>query len=237
MAEKPALRMKSKVEIVYRGVKEAILDNALPPGTKLPEDSVGEGFGVSRTIARSALSQLAVEGLVDMQHNRRAMVASPSLDEARGVFAVRRGLERMAAEMLAANFTSAQAGILSAHVDRELSVREKDTAASVRLAGEFHHLIAEMTGNALLQRYLSEVISRCSLILAIYGRPHSSDCAVNEHRQLIQALQQHDAPTAVQLMDDHLGAVVQRALLEPSAQREHDLKGILATYAKPVKEQ
>ena len=39
-----------------------------------------------------------------------------------------------------------------------------------------------MTGSPVLTRYVSEVASRCGLILALYSRPHSSECAVSEHR-------------------------------------------------------
>ncbi len=49
--------------------------------------------------------------------------------------------------------------------------------------------------------------SRCSLILALYGRPHSSDCAVNEHQLVIEALVRGDADSAVRIMDEHLAAV------------------------------
>ena len=38
------------------------------------------------------------------------------------------------------------------------------------------------------------MVSRCSLILALYGRPHSSDCAVNEHREIIAALARAATP-------------------------------------------
>ncbi len=45
-----------------------------------------------------------------------------------------------------------------------------------------------MTGSPVLARYVSEVASRCGLILALYSRPHSSECAVSEHRAIIAAL-------------------------------------------------
>ncbi|ODN65768.1 FCD domain protein [Methylobrevis pamukkalensis] len=92
--------------------------------------------------------------------------------------------------------------------------------------------LGEMSGNRLLERYLGEVVSRCSLILALYGRPHSSDCAVNEHSQIIEALRSGDAEAAIKLMDHHIGAVEKRALIEdaPTA----DLSGVLAHYAAPL---
>ena len=60
-------RGKSRGEAVYQGLRRAIIEAALRPGTKLPEDAVGESFGVSRTIMRSVLARLASEGLVTQQ--------------------------------------------------------------------------------------------------------------------------------------------------------------------------
>ena len=50
-----------------------------------------------------------------------------------------------------------------------------------------------MTGSPVIARYVSELSSRCGLILALYSRPHSSECAVNEHRAVIAALAAGDA--------------------------------------------
>jgi DNA-binding GntR family transcriptional regulator len=88
-----------------------------------------------------------------------------------------------------------------------------------------------MAGNSLLRRYLSEVVSRCSLILALYGRPHSADCAVNEHREIVAALRAGDAATAIKIMDHHLGAVEQRALLDQGRDAAFDLGAVLSRYA------
>jgi DNA-binding GntR family transcriptional regulator len=221
----PVLRAQS----VYRALRRAIIEQALKPGVKLPEDSIGEQLGVSRTLVREALGRLAVEGLVELKPNRGASVAYPTLEEARDVFDVRRSLERLVAESLAGRLTAAQAAELEAHVRQEEQAHGQDGPESIRLAGEFHIRLAEMTGNALLLRYVQEVSSRCSLILAIYGRPHSSECAVSEHRQLIEALRAGDAARAAELMDHHLRAVVTRALLTPRVER--DIRDVLAPYA------
>lgn len=219
----------SRAPAVYRALRRAILEQALRPGVKLPEDSIGERFGVSRTLVREALSRLAIEGLVELKPNRGASVAYPTLEEARDVFAVRCGLEKLVVEALAGNLTPPQIDTLEDHVRREEEVHGRDGPESIRLAGEFHILLADMTGNALLSRYVQEVSSRCSLILAIYGRPHSSECAVSEHRQLITALIKGDSQRAQRLMDEHLRAVALRALLEPRVDK--DIRDALAPYA------
>jgi DNA-binding GntR family transcriptional regulator len=214
---------------VYRALRKAILEQALSPGMKLPEDAIGDRLGVSRTLVREALGRLALEGLVELKPNRGASVAYPTLEEARDVFDVRRGLERLVAETLAGRLTNAQAEALAAHVRQEEAAHGRDGHESIRLAGEFHIMLADMTGNAILARYVQEVSSRCSLILAIYGRPHSSECAVSEHRQLIEALQQGDGRRAADLMDHHLQAVVARALISPRTDK--DIRDLLGPYA------
>ena len=79
----------SRSGAVYRALKRAIIEQALTPGTKLPEDSIGERLGVSRTLVREALLRLDSEGLVELRPNRGACVAQPSLEDGQDIFAVR----------------------------------------------------------------------------------------------------------------------------------------------------
>ncbi len=219
-----------RVLAVYRTLRRAILEGALRPSMKLPEDSIGEQLGVSRTLVREAFSRLAIEGLLELKPNRGAFVANPSLEEARDVFEVRNALERQVVANLAGRLTAQQIATLEHHVKLENDSQGRDGPESIRLAGEFHILLAEMTGNDLLNRYVQEVSSRCSLILAIYGRPHSSECAVSEHRQLIEALKSGDTIQAETVMHHHLESVASRALLE--RRPKQDISTLLAPFAR-----
>lgn len=220
----------SRADMVYRALRHAIIEQALAPGSKLPEDAIGEQFGVSRTLVREALARLEAEGLVTLRRNRGAAVAYPSLEEARDVFTVRRAMEMLAVELLCGQLREHDIARLEAHLASEEDARHRGGAESIRLAGEFHLLLAELTGNALLNRYVNELASRCSLILAIYGRPHSAECAVQEHRQLIDALREGDIARCRALMDEHLAAVMDRALLNRPPPR--DVRDVLARYAQ-----
>jgi len=229
------MRLSQKADVAYLALRQAIMEQALTPGTKLPEDPLAEQFQVSRTLVRAALARLASEGLIEMGNKRTATVAQPSLDEARAVFEVRRCLEAEAVRLVCARWQPAWRAPLQAHVAQEQAAAAAgQTNVSIRLAGEFHVLLAEMAGNPLLSRYLSEVATRCSLILAVYGRPHSSDCAIAEHLALIDALAERDANRAVSLMCAHLEGIEQRALLTRIVRDDQDLGSILSRYAKAV---
>lgn len=69
-ARQPGARAQS----VYKALRRAIIEQALKPGMKLPEDSIGEQLGVSRTLVREAFGRLAVEGLVELKPDRKSVV-------------------------------------------------------------------------------------------------------------------------------------------------------------------
>lgn len=221
----------SRSDLAYDALRQAIIEQALTPGARLPEDELGRHFGMSRTLARAVLARLQGEGLVETAHKKTARVACPSLEEARAVFEVRRALEREVVRLVVRRWTPAFGAELEGHVREEEAARQRqDVRLSIRLAGEFHLRLAAMAGNALLQRYVSETVSRCSLILALHGRPHSSECGIHEHRQVIEALRTGKEDEAARLMDHHVGAVEARALIQ-EAERAPDLGEILARYA------
>ena len=95
--------------------------------------------------------QLAAEGLVELRRNRGAAVATPSWDEARDMFDVRLGLERLVVSRLAGRLTRGPDQARSnRHVDEEERARGNNEPLSIRLATEFHILLAEMTGSPVL---------------------------------------------------------------------------------------
>ncbi|MEQ8322132.1 MAG: GntR family transcriptional regulator [Rhodospirillales bacterium] len=216
---------------IVRALRSAIIEQAISPGTRLPEDMIGERFGVSRTIVRSALGQLASEGLVEQRRNRGAIVAEPSWNEARDTFDLRLALEELVVSRLAGALHPDQIAALDAHVDEEDRAQNLDEPHSIRLAGEFHVMLAEFTGSEVLTQYMRELASRCCLMLALYSRPHSSECGVTEHRELVELLKRGNQHELVRAMRQHLGGVIERALIHPPKREDRDIGDILTAYA------
>jgi DNA-binding GntR family transcriptional regulator len=228
-------RSSPRVEIAYEALRRAIIEQALLPGSKLPEDQLGIHFGISRTLVRAVLGRLHIVGLVDALPKRTVTVARPTLEEAKDIFEVRRVLEREAVRLAISRWRSAFGAELEGHVREEESAKvARDDRMSIRLAGEFHIKLAGMSGNRVLERSLAELVSRCSLILAAYGRPHSSECAISEHSEIIRALRDGDASTAAALMDNHIGSVERRAVIDGSHGTTANLSEILARYSLAI---
>ena len=215
---------------VYDSLRRAIIEQALKPGVKLPEDSIGETFGVSRTVVRNALVRLDAEGLVQIQPNRGASVAEPTVEEAYDIFDMRQCLEREVMQRLCAMDPAPIVKALKAHLAEEAAALGKDHTRSIRLAGEFHILLSELTGSPILARYVDEIVSRCSLILARFAQVHSAECGVEEHAGIINAIAEGDADKAIGFMQKHLHGVQDRALLNRADSSGDNVGEILSRY-------
>lgn len=200
---------------IYRVIANAIFEQRLPSGTKLPEDSLGDIFSVSRTVVRKVLFRLASEKLVDIRPNRGAMVASPSVEEARDVFQARRVVEAASVEVAMARMTSEQHERLARLVEKDHAAHQDQARRNwIRYSGAFHLEIAEIAGNQVLKTFLKELIGRTSLIIGLYEPMQHTVCTYDEHTELLEALTGTDIPAGVTAMVDHLNACEQRLGLE-----------------------
>ena len=195
-------------ERIYRDIADAIVDHRIPPGTSLPEDTLAGAFGVSRTVVRKALLRLGHERLVELRPNRGAMVARPSVEEARAVFEARRVVEAAIIDAAVARAPAAALAGLHAHLALERAAEQDgDRHTLIRLSGDFHRALAAAAGNDVLSVFVAELVSRSSLILALYQRRTSPPCSHLEHADVLEAVARRDAATARTRMAEHLGHV------------------------------
>lgn len=196
-------------DAIYEKLLTAIFEHRLPPGMKLGEEGLARIFGVSRARIRSVLPRLAHEGVVRLEPNRGAFVAQPTVEEARDVFETRRILEPAIVHKLALDHDARRdVAPLRQHVAAEAKARAQgDTRAIVRLSGEFHILLAERAGNALLAKSMRELASLTCLIIALYDKPSVPSCLGEEHGQIVDALAAGDGERAARLMLEHLNHV------------------------------
>ncbi len=195
----------SSTRHIVESLTRAIVEHRLHPGTKLAEQKLADHFGVSRTLVRQALFQLAQNRLIRLEPARGAFVATPSVDEARQVFAVRRMLETEMTRAFVRAVTPAKIRALKAHVAEEKkAVDNQDVPGRTELLGDFHVRMAELMGNQVLAELLGELISRCALITLMYQSAHAAGHSHDEHAAIVRALADKDEATAVRLMDEHL---------------------------------
>ena len=205
-ADAPVARSAGGTDIsIHREIWSAIIDHRIPPGTPLPEDALSSAFGVSRTIVRKVLQRLSHERLVDLVPNKGATVAKPSNDEAKQVFDARRAIERAVVERVVAQARDQDITALFDLVEEEkLAFDGDDKRRRLTLSGEFHRRLARLSKNDVLASIVNELVSRTSLIIALYELPGAVPCSHSEHLEIIDAVRRRDAKKAIQYMDHHL---------------------------------
>ena len=211
---------ETRAAFIHASIRRAVLEQKLAPGTRLPEDQVGGLFGASRTLVRAALQRLEHDGIVTVTRNRGAFVASPSVEEARQVFEARRLVESVTVARAAARIEAAETDALEDVLARgAAAMLGGDRGTAIRLSGEFHLSIGTSARQAVLHGFLVELVSRSSLVIALYGRGYHSACGDDEHRQLLAALCNRDPDAAARLMATHLDHIEADLDLNPLRDR------------------
>ncbi|MFU0507648.1 GntR family transcriptional regulator [Pseudaminobacter sp. NGMCC 1.201702] len=226
------LEARNNAQHVYDALTSAIVEQALAPETKLPEELICKQFGVSRHIVRSAFQMLAADGLVDIRQNRGATVAKPSFEHGMDVLRIRMELEDVVVRYLAGNLNKAQAAQLRESINKEHEYIHIDHALYMRHAYGFHRSLARMTESKILIRYLDPLLSQSSLVLYLYGRPRWTKCNADEHLEIVSALEAGQEAKACKLMRNHLEAMFQRAFSDTAKDETTSLIDVLERYAK-----
>lgn len=190
---------------IYERVYAAISERQLLPGTKLSEERLASAFHVSRTRIREVLFRLSQELIVELHPNRGAFIASPTREDMRNVFQVRRALERGVVTGLCEETSSSSMAVLHRHLGEEAQARAQgDRTALAKLTGEFHLRLADATGNRLFTDNLRRLIALTGLIITQHGALDSSACADHEHGDIVKAIESGDGQEAARLMQEHL---------------------------------
>lgn len=201
----PSTRAQPSVDTIYQRILAAIIEHRLPPGTKLGEERIAKAFGVSRTQIRQVIERLAHDNIVTTQPNRGAFVSSPTVEEAREVFAARQLIEPDLIRQAIRRAKAADVRRLREHVQKELDARTADDKrAVIRLSGEFHQLIAEIAGNRYLAKTMRELETLTCLVIILYDAPNMPACPYHEHSDLVNLIEARDEERAASFMVEHL---------------------------------
>ncbi len=192
-------------EQIYPRLFDAILEQRLPPGSALPEQALGDAFGVSRTVIRRVLGRLSDQQVIVQRPSHTAHLAAPDPQQARQVLSARRLAETTLISLATQRSRPAQIRQLRQLVERERQHHEQgERCTAIRLGGEFHLKLAQMADNAPLARFLNGLVPMTSLIIARYESHACDHCAWQEHAAIIDAVEEGDGEAALALMHQHL---------------------------------
>jgi DNA-binding GntR family transcriptional regulator len=192
--------------VVTTRLRDLIIEGLIPPRARLNERVLCEQLQVSRTPLREALKVLAAEGLVELLPNRGAMVTPLSVAEIDHVFEVLGPLEGLSGELACARITSEQfAEIRALHFEMLLHHSRADRTEYFRCNQAIHQRINRAAGNPVLQANYGALNARVYRARYFANLTQDRwDKAVDEHRQMIEALERRDAARLRRILEVHL---------------------------------
>jgi DNA-binding GntR family transcriptional regulator len=200
VAAAPIEMSDTATQRIYDAIYAAILERRLAPGAWLRETELAQSFDVSRTVVRQALHRLAQDQVIEQHHNRGARVPEPQREQARHVFDARRVIECEVARQLAGRLTAGQVKRLRGLVAAEAkALAQRKRPDAIRLSGEFHRVLAQMSGNPVFVRLIEGLLPTTSLLMALYQTQGHPGCVAHRHVELIDALQNSGARAATEM--------------------------------------
>lgn len=178
-------------ERVYESLRDAILRGALPPGTRIIEETLAQQLEVSRAPLRQALLLLKGEGLLVGESTRTTRVVSLDLESIRELHMLRVLLESVACQHAAIHITSEEIAEIEHILDEMQTASESgDRQAVARLDYAFHQAVC----NASRLPRLVEMWERQHVLVRLWlnmvGDTLSEhhDHIAARHRQILDAV-------------------------------------------------
>jgi GntR family transcriptional regulator, sialic acid-inducible nan operon repressor len=222
--EYPAVQRRRLSDAVFEHLLGGIKDGSFSPGDALPsERTLMKSVGVGRPAVRQALQALERMGLIQIRHGERARVSEPSfglmiegmgetmhhllvhspaslehLKEARATF------EREMARIAARKRTDGDIARLRETVaDQEAAM--SDPARFRMLDGRFHRDVAGISGNPIWPAVSEALFGWLSQFhVDLVAVPGLERLTLDEHRQILDAIERRVPDAAGQAMADHL---------------------------------
>ena len=200
------LRRASMHEEVATRLRSMVFERQLAPGQWIDELGLAREWQISRTPLREALKVLAAEGLVTSVPRQGSRVTEMSEDDADELFPVMALLEgRCAFEAVRKASDADVKGLRRLHDVLEKHAAAHNIDGYYRANHDFHTRVQSLAGNRWLDRATNELRRFLRLLR---GRqlnwPGRMAASINEHRVLIDAIEQRDASRAERVMHDHL---------------------------------
>lgn len=183
---------------VFSILRKAILDKKLEPGQRLVERNIAEQLGISRTPVREAIRKLELERLVTYIPRKGVVVTGFTKDDIVEILLIRTSLEALICSLAAAKITPREVERLESLSKQIIDEHSKGNfKKSNQLNDKFHELIYRTAESPRLYNFLDTLREYISAFTqAAYSKPGRPEQAWLEHKEIIEALGNHDSAEA-----------------------------------------
>ncbi|MBZ9775763.1 GntR family transcriptional regulator [Mesorhizobium sp. CO1-1-8] len=223
--------MSGRSQTIAETLTRAIIDHRLVPGCKLGERELAEIFDVSRIVVRQALIRLADDGLAQIERNRGAFVARPSMQEALEIYDALTLVEQGVAAQLSDRLGPAGWAELRHHVERQRqAVAAGNDALADVLGQEFHTVFVRLSRNKVMQEIHAQLVRRTTLLRSLITADFDYCNLLDDHSRVVDLLEKGRLKQAMDLIDTHHRAVVRGYIMDREVFPEMTPAEALAPY-------
>ncbi|WP_421696382.1 GntR family transcriptional regulator [Aestuariivirga sp.] len=193
---------------IYPVVRGLILTGVIKPGEVIDEKAIAAQLHVSRTPVREAVKRLSDEHLVDVVAQSATRAARMDRHEIEESFLIRRALEMESAAQAATRMGQEHADLLHDILSRhERAVERRHFIEAIAQDDAFHHAISDISNLPRLWGTIEiskAQLDRCRHLML--PRAGQAEATLEQHREIIRALNSHDPAKAAAAMKAHLDA-------------------------------
>lgn len=218
MSLEPIKKSVTLKEQAYTSIKQAIYSNQLKPGSPLTEEQLSTTLSISRTPIRSALQQLVFEKLATADSTGHIYVSKISEKDVHDITILRLNLEPLAMDLVEFPIPSENIQHLKDLTEQQNNLFKDGSDNNIRFAEldcDFHSYLAQICDNSLLIETVQKINAMMIRILVLSGTLDSyKKKAVEEHKLIIQYLEQGQKEFAKVALQEHIKNVGNRMLPE-----------------------
>ncbi|MBW2443299.1 MAG: GntR family transcriptional regulator [Deltaproteobacteria bacterium] len=200
------IKTKNISEQAYLHIRETLLHSDVYVGQKILHNDLGHKLGISHTPLREAMFRLAAEGLLEHENYKGFSISAISLDEAREIYETREVIEPPMAAKAAGAMTPEKSVAFKKILEqyRRLLAEPYDRRRLL-IDKKLHMQIAKLAGNKILVQTLNLICDKL-IFKSLFEKisPERGQKIVDEHSQILRALDKKDGQKAAELMQKHL---------------------------------
>jgi DNA-binding GntR family transcriptional regulator len=198
---------KSLAAIVAQRLREAIVDGEFALGAMIPEETLAQQFGVSRTPVREALNQLQLLGLVVIKPQRGSYVFEADAADVAALSEFRCVMEPRAAELAWRHDRAATVVALRAAIDEMDAARKgRDAVRYSRADTQLHEAFFAHCGNPYIQAGYAHAGTRIAALRTHLSAPADvlRPRGHEQHQRLLALFKAGDFGAFEALMREHV---------------------------------
>lgn len=205
----------------FDSIKADIISGQLAQGTKIVESDLALKYGISRGPLREAIHRLERIKLIVRVPHAGSRVITLDIKMMQDIYTAREALEGMAARLAARLMPQAEIEALSSLLDQHAdNISEAGGNAYLQREGDidFHYRVALASQNQwILQNLHGELYQLIRMCRHQSGQiPTRAQTALEQHRQIANAIARRDEELAELLMRRHISGAweIVRTILE-----------------------